>query len=369
MATVDPPLSEEQTLLGLRQAIDTIDDRIHDLLMERAERVMEVGRVKGKGGASDLSFYRPEREASIHRRLEARHQGALPIAALHRIYREIISASLSLEKRLSVVYLGPEHAFTHLAALKQFGSSCQLSAAASIDALFHEVEMSRSDFGVAPVENSNEGIISHTLDRFVDSPLSIRGEIYLEISYTLMSAEGAIEAVRVLFGTRLALTRCRAWIDRWLPGVSTRLVESAAEAARLAATEAGAAFIAPIPLADSLGSGRLAEHIEDRAEETRFLVIGRGEPTRSGRDKTSLMFTFRDQPGFLHQVLGIFARRQINLTRIESRPSRKQAWEYLFFLDLSGHVSDPPVAGALEELMTVAGVTARILGSYPVRAL
>ncbi|MBF0271180.1 MAG: chorismate mutase [Magnetococcales bacterium] len=369
MATVEPPHSEELTLQGLRQAIDAIDDHIHDLLMARVERVMEVGRLKGKGSASDLSFYRPEREASIHRRLEARHRGPLPKAALHRIYREIISASLSLEKRLSVVYLGSEHAFTHLAALKQFGSSCHLASAASIDALFHEVEVSRADFGVAPVENSNDGMITHTLDRFVDSPLSIRGEIYLEVSYALLSSVGAIDGVRVLVGTRLGLSRCRAWIERSLPGVATRMVESMAEAVRMAREETGAAFIAPSPLADLEGFELLAGHIEDRAEETRFLVIGRGEPSRSGRDKTSVMFALRDQPGFLHQVLGIFARRQINLSRIESRPSRKQAWEYLFFLDLAGHMSDPPVAGALEELMALAGVTVRILGSYPVRAL
>ncbi|NGZ05486.1 MAG: chorismate mutase [Magnetococcales bacterium] len=368
--TIDlPPPSEADTLLALRQAIDAIDDRIHDLIMERAEQVLEVGRIKGAGVRADPSFYRPEREASIHRRLAARHQGALPLSAVHRIYREIISASLSLEKPLSVVYLGPEYAFTHLAALKQFGSSCQLSASASIDELFHEVEVSRADFAVAPVENSNDGMITHTLDRFVDSPLSIRGEIYLEVAYDLLSGVTALDGVRVLHGTRMGLSRCRNWIDRCLPGVPTRLVENVAEAARLATTEPGAACIAPSPLAENLGCQRLAEHIEDRAEEIRFLVIGRGEPTRSGQDKTSLMFSLRDQPGFLHQVLGIFARRQINLSRIESRPSGKQAWEYLFFLDVAGHVSDPPVAGALEELMAMAGVTMRILGSYPVRAL
>ncbi|MBF0627714.1 MAG: chorismate mutase [Magnetococcales bacterium] len=361
--------NEQQTLSGLRQAIDTIDDRIHDLLMERAERVLEVGRLKERSGASDSSFYRPEREASIHRRLEGRHQGALPKEALHRIYREIISASLSLEKRLSVVYPGPEHSFTHLAALKQFGSSCQLFPVASIDALFHEVEVSRADFAVAPVENSNDGMLTHTLDRFVESPLSICGEIYLAFSYALLSHVGGLDGVRQLFGTRLALARCRDWIDRVLPGVPVQMVANAAEALRLAEGHSGSALIAPTLLAESWGLELLADHIEDRAEETRFLVIGRGAPSRSGQDKTSLLFSLRDQPGFLHQVLGIFARHQVNLNRIESRPSRKRAWEYLFFLDLAGHKSDPPVAGALEEVLAMAGVTMRILGSYPVRAL
>ncbi|WP_420903686.1 chorismate mutase [Candidatus Magnetaquiglobus chichijimensis] len=371
MATATPPSSEQQALLALREAIDAIDDRIHDLLMERIERVLEVGHLKSVQGnvSPDPSFYRPEREASIHRRLEARHRGPLPKAALHRIYREIISASLSLEKRLTVAYLGPEHAFAHLAALKQFGSSCHLRPTVSIDELFHEVEVNRADFGVAPVENSNEGMISHTLDRFVDSPLSIRGEIYVEVSYAVFSGVGSTGAVRLLLGTRLAMTRCRGWIERHMPGAPQRVVESMAEALRVAREESGVAIVAPMALAEVLGCEILAEHIEDRAEEIRFLVIGRGEPTRSGRDKTSLMFTFRDQPGFLHQVLGIFAKRQINLTRIESRPSGRQAWEYLFFLDLSGHLGDPPVAGAMEELAQMPGVTARILGSYPVRAL
>ncbi|MEO5345178.1 MAG: chorismate mutase [Magnetococcus sp. YQC-9] len=371
MATATAPNAEEQSLLALRQAIDAIDDRIHDLLMERIDRVLEVGHLKGRVAhdSPDPSFYRPEREASIHRRLEARHRGPLPKAALHRIYREIISASLSLEKRLSVAYLGPEHAFAHLAALKQFGSSCHLLPTASIDELFHEVEVNRADFGVAPVENSNEGMITHTLDRFVDSPLSIRGEIYLEVAYALLSGAGSVGAVKLLLGTRLAISRCRGWIERHLPNVAQRVVESMAEAVRVAGEESGTAFVAPMALAEVLGCEILAEHIEDRAEEIRFLVIGRGEPTRSGQDKTSLMFTFRDQPGFLHQVLGVFARRQINLTRIESRPSGRQAWEYLFFLDLSGHLSDLSVAGAMQELSSLPGVTARILGSYPVRAL
>ncbi|MBF0127435.1 MAG: prephenate dehydratase [Magnetococcales bacterium] len=359
---------DEGTLAGLRQAIDSIDDRIHDLLMERAERVQQVGELKERGSA-DASFYRPEREANIHRRLEARHRGALPVAALHRIYREIISASLSLEKKLSVIYLGPEATFTHQAALKQFGSSFSMLPAHSIDELFHEVEMRRADFGVAPVENSSEGMLTHTLDRFVDSPLSICGEIYLAATHALLSLEGALGRVRTLYATPRAVSQCRAWLERCLPTVRVHAMESTAAATGLACQEAGSGVIAPVSVAGACKLNVLAEHIEDRGEENRFLVIGRQGPGRSGQDKTSLMFSFRDQPGFLYQVLGIFARRGINLTRIESRPSRKQAWEYCFFVDLAGHRDDAPVAEALEELTSMAGVVVKVLGSYPVCAL
>lgn len=359
----------EPTLDTLRQEIDAIDDQIHDLLIERAQRVMAVGALKGRNTDPDSSFYRPEREASIHRRLEARHQGPLPKVALHRIFREIISASLSLEKKLSVVYLGPEATFTHQAALKQFGSSFRMHPAVSIDEVFHEVEVKQADFGVAPVENSSEGMLTHTLDRFVESPLLICGEIFLSASHALLAMETDMARIRVIYSTSQALTQCRAWLDRRLPAIQLKIVESTLLAVRAACEEIGAAVIASVPVADTHGLNVLAEHIDECAEENRFLVIGRQGPGRSGQDKTSLMFSFQDQPGFLYQVLGIFARRQINLTRIESRPSRKRAWEYLFFLDLAGHRSDAPVAEALAELASMVGVTVKVLGSYPVCAL
>ncbi|MBF0181449.1 MAG: prephenate dehydratase [Magnetococcales bacterium] len=360
---------DDSDLFALRRAIDSIDDRIHDLLMERTEKVMEVGRIKGSDPDRETPFYRPEREADIHRRLEARHRGPLPKVALHRIWREIISASLSLEKKLSVVYLGSEAAFAHRAALKQFGSSFALVPAATIDELFREVEAKRADYGVAPVENSSEGMVTHTLDRFVDSPLSICGEVYLSTTHALLSMESAMERIHTVYATSLAASQCGAWLERRLPAIRVRGVESTAAAVGIVCREAGSAAIASPELPDAQGLVVLAKHIEDRADENRFLVIGRQGPGRSGRDKTSLLFFFRDQPGFLYQVLGIFARRGLNLTRIESRPSRKQAWEYLFFLDLAGHRDDPPVAGALEELAAMVGVTVKVLGSYPECAL
>ena len=357
------------SLDALRQAIDHIDDQIHDLLMERSRRVQQVGELKERS-VVPVSFYRPEREALIHRRLEARHRGALPVAAVHRIFREIISASLNLEKKLSVIYLGPEATFTHQAATKQFGSSALMLPVRTIDDVFHEVEVRRADFGVAPIENSVEGMINHTLDRLVDSPLGIWGEIYLPVSYALLSRETDLAAIRTVYGQPNALRQCRQWLDHALSRVTEKECASTAAAAWKARQEAGSAAVACELAATQYGLNLLVEHVEDRPDnENRFLVIGRETPARSGKDKTSLMFSFRDEPGFLYQVLGIFTRYGVNLTRIESRPSHKKAWDYLFFMDLEGHQEDDDVASSLQELAALPTVTVKILGSYPRRAL
>ncbi|MBF0183723.1 MAG: prephenate dehydratase [Magnetococcales bacterium] len=361
--------TQTTTLESLRQAIDQIDDRIHDLLMERAERVRQVGEWKEKQG-SDAPFYRPDREANIHRRLEARHQGPLPVAALHRIYREIISASLNLERQLSVVYLGPEATFTHQAAIKQFGSSPKIYPVRTIDDVFNEVELRRADFGVTPIENSTEGMIHHTLDRLIDSPLRIWGEIYLPVSHHLLSQEKELSALRVVYGQSTVIAQCQRWLAEHLPTVTFKECVSTATALWEAQQTKGAAVIAGEITTDPFVWQVLAPHIEDRAGiENRFLVIGREMPARSGQDKTSLMFSFPDQPGFLHQVLGIFARLEINLSRIESRPSLKKAWDYLFFIDLEGHQEDPAIASAMAELVAMSGVMVKILGSYPRKVL
>ena len=357
------------TLDALRHAIDKVDDDIHDLLMERAKRVQQVGELKEQG-SEQTSFYRPEREARIHRRLEARHQGALPLAGLHRIYREIISASLNLEKKMSVAYLGPEATFTHQAATKQFGSSALMLPVRTIHEVFHEVEIRRADFGVAPIENSTEGMVNHTLDRLVNSPLRIWGEIYLPVTHALLSRETNISAIRTVHGHPNAINQCRQWLDQTLPRATEKACASTSTAVWKARQEAGSAAIAGELAADQYGLNMLVEHIEDRADnENRFLVIGRETPARSGQDKTSLMFTLQDQPGCLHHVLGIFAQHGVNLTRIESRPSKKKAWDYLFFVDTEGHQEDTLVTTALAELETMPGVSLKILGSYPSKVL
>ncbi len=363
-----PEATDQPSLEELRQHIDRIDDRIHDLLMERAQWVLQVGRTKGRGSPG-TSFYRPEREARIHRRLEERHRGPFPVQAVHRIYREIISASLRLEKKLAVAYLGPEASSSHQAAIKQFGSSCDLLPVGSIEEVFNAVELERVDFGVAPVENSTEGVVTSTLDRFVESPLLISGEIFLSVVHNLLSSETDLKRVRTVYGRFSSLDRCRQWLDEQLPGVVITEVPSTIQAAERARNEPETAAIAGLFAADRFGLHTLAENIHDTAHENRYFVIGRQVPQPSGRDKTSLMFRFRDQPGFLHRVLGIFAGRHINLTSIQSRPSKRKAWDYLFFIDLEGHRADPSVAAALEELGAIPGVSIKILGSYPMRAL
>ncbi|MBF0309170.1 MAG: prephenate dehydratase [Magnetococcales bacterium] len=353
---------------ALREGIDGIDDRIQDLLVQRAELVLAVGALKER--RRDAPFYRPDREARIHRRLEARHRGPLPVAALHRIYREIISASLNLEKPLTISYLGPEAGFTHQASIKQFGSSATLQEVWSIDEVFHEVEIGRANYGVVPVENSTEGMVTYTLDRFSDSSLRICGEVLLPVVHHLLSREAHLDTVERLYGHHRALLQCRRWIDRHLPKVAVNEVNSTAKALEKARDEKRSAAIGGEYGADSYGLEVLAEHVEDFADmENRFLVIGRQDPEPTGQDQTSLMFSFRDHPGFLHQVLGIFAQRGVNLTRIESRPSRRRAWDYNFFVDLEGHFEDVAIADALTALTLVPGVSTRVLGSYPRPAL
>nr|CRH07417.1 P-protein [Includes: Chorismate mutase; Prephenate dehydratase] [Candidatus Magnetococcus massalia] len=357
------------TLPELRVEIDTLDDTIHDLLMRRSELVVQVGEVKGRG-PSGTPYYRPEREAQIHRRLAGRHEGHLPVSAIHRIFREIISASLNLEKQLSVVYLGPEATFTHQAALKQFGSAFDMFAARTITEVFHEVEIGRADFGVVPVENSSEGAVVHTLDRFVQSDLNVCGEVLLPVEHNLLSKESSLESVTTVYGHFSVLEQCSQWLAHYLPEAKRVEVISTAEAAERAMKERGAAALCGAFAADSYDLQLLAEHVENEANlENRFLVIGKDKPTPSGDDKTSIMVSFQDHPGFLHRILGVFSDRNINLTRIESRPTQERAWDYLFFIDLEGHQADEPVAEALSIASAMAGVSIKILGAYPKRAL
>lgn len=364
----DPDPGKIVDLPELRQGIDRIDDAIHDLLMERAELVLQVGHLKGKN--HEAPFYRPEREAQIHNRLTRRHQGPLPVAAVHRIFREIISASLSLEKQLVVAYLGPEATHTHQAGLKHFGSSCRLMAARSIEELFREVEVGRADYGVVPVEHSTEGMETHTLDCFVDSPLHICAEVLLPVSHNLLTNAPHLQEVTVIYGHYQALADCRHWLERHMAAMPQVAMESTAQALETARREPGAAAIGGVYAADNYGLTLLVEHIEDQGiNENRFLVIGQHEPAPSGRDKTSLMFSMQDHPGFLYRVLGIFAEKSINLTRVESRPSRRRPWDYLFFVELEGHQGDEAIRPAIHELARLPGVFTKILGSYPRHAL
>ena len=350
------------TIEELRTAIDGIDDRILGLLNDRAKVVLEVGRLKS---GSNLQFHVPGRERQIYERLSRANGGPFPNDALRSIYREIISACLALESPMKVAFLGPKATFSHLATMQQFGLSAELVPLKSIPAVFEEVEKGKALYGVVPVENSTEGVVSHTLDMFVESGLKITAEILLEVHHDLLSRTGRLEDIKKVYSHPQPLAQCRQWLDDNLPGVPVVDVASTATAAQIVSDDYTAAAIAS-ELAGSLYDLKTARsRIEDQVNNfTRFLVIAKNGVERSGNDKTSVLFSVKDEPGILCRMLEPFAKRGINLSKIESRPFKKKAWEYIFFLDLFGHASDPEVAAALEELKECCQFI-KVLGSYP----
>jgi chorismate mutase/prephenate dehydratase len=346
----------------LRAGIDAIDSRILRLLNERAGLVLEVGRLKAE---QHLEFHAPQREEAIYVRLVQENGGPFPSSALRPVFREIISACLSLEHPLRVAFLGPRATFAHLAAMERFGLSARFLALTSIPDVFTEVEKGNADFGVVPVENSTEGVVSHTLDRFVDSPLRICGEVVVEAALHLLSKAGSLAEVRKIYSHPHALAESRKWLERRAAGIAVVETSSTGAAAELAASEPGAAAIASELAANLYGLTVLERRIEDYPDNlTRFLVIGRKATPPTGADKTSVLLFITDRVGALHRMLLPFAERRINLTKIESRPSKKKAWEYLFYLDLEGHVDEPQVGEALD-LVKSECISLRVLGSYP----
>lgn len=347
-------------LNDLRDQIDQIDDQILELLNRRAEVVKEVGRTKVN---SSQEFYVPGREQAIFERLTG-NTGSFPADGVRRVFREIISASLALEQPMKIAYLGPPATFTHQATLRQFGLSAQLVAQKSIPAVFEEVCRGRAPYGVVPVENSTEGVVSHTLDMFIRSELKINAEILLEIEHNLLSLTGRMADVRKIVSHPQALAQCRQWLEENMPDTALVDVASTALAAQMAAEDESVAAIAGEVAATMYGLKTVKQKIEDNPNNfTRFLVIGRNIPAPSAQDKTSVMFSVKDEPGILYNMLKPFSNRGINLSKIESRPMKKKAWEYVFFLDMDGHVQDPQVAEAIEELRGCCQEL-RILGSY-----
>lgn len=356
---------KSQGLEPLRQQIDELDAQLLALLNRRAEVVRQVGVLKARIGQA---AYVPSREREIYERLRGQNPGPLPFEAVRAIFREVLSACRALEGPLRVAFLGPQATFTQLACLQHFGSGAELVPRRNIADVFAEVERERAQFGVVPIENSNEGIVSHTLDTFVDSPLQICAEVLLEISLDLLSQSGRLDAVREVHSHPQALAQCRGWLEEHLPGVPTHDAASTAAAAQLAAREPQCAAIASEVAAALYALQVVAKRIQDQAQNyTRFLVIGRESAAPTGADKTSVMFAVKDEPGLLHRCLEPFAHRGINLSKIESRPLKGRPWEYMFFVDLDGHGSDPNVGQALAELEAHCLVV-KSLGSYP-RAL
>ncbi len=347
----------------LRQQIDAIDNQILELLNRRAEVVLAVGKAKE---VSAGPFYVPGREKAIYQRLTADNPGPFPNAAVVKVFREIISASLNMEMPMQVAFLGPQATFTHMAAMRQFGLSAQLVALKSIPSVFEEVERGRASYGVVPVENSTEGVVNHTLDMFISSDLQVIAEIMLEISHNLLSKTGNPELITKIVSHPQPLAQCRHWLEANLPDVPLVDVSSTAAAAQLAVEDESAAAIASQAAAVQYGLQVVKAKIEDNPHNyTRFLVVGRKTPERSGQDKTSIMFSVKDQPGILYRMLEPFSKRSINLAKIESRPMKQKAWEYIFFLDLIGHIEDAPIAEAIEELRTHCHFL-KVLGSYPI---
>ncbi len=330
-------------LKALRDKIDAIDTRLIKLLNDRTKLALKIGAFKNRTGRE---IYAPDREDAVLRRLVARNPGPIGEESLRAIYREIMSSALALEKPLVIAYLGPEATYSHMASVRKFGASLAYEPLPSIPDVFAEVAKGRADYGVVPIENSTEGAVTHTYDMFVDSDLKVCSQILLPIRHNLMSA-GARRRIKKLYSISQVFAQCRNWIQMNLPQVELVEVSSSTRAA------------------EKYGLKIHDAKIQDSSENvTRFLVIGRSCPGRTGVDKTSIMFSAKDKVGALHDSLAAFKRHRINLTKIESRPSKKKAWEYYFFVDFLGHCDDPKVKKALEALSRHT-MFMKVLGSYP----
>ncbi len=346
-----------------RQAIDKLDASIVRLLNERTKHVLAIGAMKLKAGEE---IYAPHRERAVLQRIGQLNQGPVTDEQLRAIYREIMSSALALEKTMIIAYFGPEATFTHQAAIRKFGASLRYSPQKTIADVFTEVSKRRADYGVVPVENSTEGVVTHTLDMFVDSDLKIVSQIVLPIQQCLMVRPGGSRArIKKLFVHPQSLAQCRGWIQNHLPRVELIETSSNARSAELAAKDRNAAAIGGILAAEKYGLDVLEQDIQDNAANaTRFLVLGRQCSPPTGQDRTSLLVSVADKAGALHEAIAAFRRYKINMTKIESRPSKRKAWEYFFFIDCDGHAQDRKVAKAIQLLGQHCNFI-KILGSYP----
>ncbi|MDP8215792.1 MAG: prephenate dehydratase [Candidatus Kaelpia imicola] len=349
-------------IIEIRKKIDDLDKKIVNLLNRRARLITDIGKIKRK---NNKSIYVPEREREVYKKIKSYNKGPIPGEYLEHIYREVMSSSLAIEKEITVAFLGPKATFTQLAALKKFGFSVRYIECSVITDIFNEVEKGNADFGVVPIENSFEGAVNHTLDMFIDSELSICSEIYLKITHYLLSKSKSVKELKKIYSKSEVFGQCRKWLESNAHGIDIAEVSSTARAAQIAAGEKGSGCIASKMAKDIYGLNMIASSIEDApCNVTRFLVIGETLAQPTGRDRTSVVFSVKDKIGALHAMLLPFKRHGINLTKIESRPSKKRAWDYYFFVDLEGHCKDAKVAKALAELSDVT-FSLKILGSYP----
>ncbi|NVK37872.1 MAG: prephenate dehydratase [Gammaproteobacteria bacterium] len=358
-------MSEEKELGALRDQIDALDQQIQKLINERAKCAQNVAHVKEKyANGEKIQFYRPEREAQVLRKVMDRNEGPIANEDMARLFREVMSICLALEEPLKVAFLGPEGTFTQAASLKHFGHSVQCFSQVSIADVFREVAAGSVNYGVVPVENSTEGVVTHTLDSFAEFSLQICGEVALRIHHHFLSNASA-NGIQKVYSHPQSLAQCRQWLDTHWPNIERIAVSSNAEAAKRAAKESDAAAIAGDAAAELYGLAALANNIEDMPDNTtRFLIIGTQRTQASGDDKTSIMVSSRNQPGALYHVLEPFHQAGVSLTRIETRPSRSGAWNYNFFIDFEGHTEDANIQSVLSEVGKAASEL-KILGSYP----
>ncbi|MGQ9693793.1 MAG: prephenate dehydratase [Thermodesulfobacteriota bacterium] len=346
----------------LREKIDLLDEQMLSLLNQRAALVKEIGQIKND---SQINTYDYQREEAIISRLQSKNNGPFPNSSLPVVFREIISACRSLEGNLIIAYLGPPATHTHLACLEKFGAAIQTYPLESIPEVFESVERGKAHYGIVPVENSTEGIVGRTLDMFIDSEAKICGEVLMRISHDLLSSTGEAAKVKKIYSHPQALAQCRQWLRKNFPHAELRETLSTAKAAQMATTEEDAAAVASSFAAQMYGLKIIEAGIEDyRHNYTRFLVLGKSMNERTGQDKTSLLFSITDAPGALFAILKPFAEKNINLTKIESRPIKNKPWEYIFFLDFEGHAADDNIQATLSELKSKV-LFYKLLGSYP----
>ncbi|MBU1657314.1 MAG: prephenate dehydratase [Candidatus Omnitrophica bacterium] len=352
----------KKNLTELRRKIDRIDASIARLLNDRGTASSAIGEIKR---IKKLPLYAPDRESQIYRKIFDGNKSLFSDESVKAIYREIMSACLSLERPLTVAFLGPELTFTHQASMKKFGVSVNYLSCDSIHDVFCEVEKGNADYGVVPVENSIEGAVNHTMDMFVESPVLICSEVYFRVRHALLSRSVSGKSIKSVYSKSEVFGQCRLWIEKNMPPVRLKDFPSTVKAAEAAARHKDAACIASELAAKQYDLNVLARSIEDSSRNvTRFLVIGKNSAAPSGKDKTSIVFSVKDSPGILHDMLSSFKKRRINLTKIESRPSKLQTWKYYFFVDMEGHCESLKVKRALKELEGKCTFI-KILGSYP----
>jgi chorismate mutase / prephenate dehydratase len=358
----------EDALENLRRQIDEIDAQLLELFNRRAAcavDVAEIKRARAEDSDGKVDFFRPDREAQVINRLKSMNKGPLSDDEVGRLIREVMSACLALEQPLKIAYLGPEGTFTQSAALKHFGHSVSTVPMSSIPDVFNSVESGHADYGLVPVENSTEGVVSHTLDMFMDSNLKVCGEVEIPIHHHLAMRSQDVGGMKRIYSHQQSFAQCRRWLDQNFPGIDRLPVSSNAEAARLASLEADAAAICGLQAAEIFGLKICYENIEDLADNTtRFVIIGKQDVDPSGSDKTSLLVSTKNVPGALLGLLQPLADHGISMNKIESRPAQGHKWAYVFFIDIDGHQRDENVAAALNELKLQSSLF-KILGSYP----